>query len=194
MMVEQQELATLLEGVEGWLPLEGAQYLSDCARQAEQAIVEIGAFRGRSTISLCHGIHQSRQGGQVYSIEPHLKFTGAFGGEFGPQDREIYFKNLHESGLAKYAALVGLTSVEAAEGWSRKIDVLFIDGDHRYEAVKSDVDSWVPHMTIGGLVVFDDTYIPDSGPLLVFHQLLETGRFEEVEAEGKLRSLRVKSA
>lgn len=189
-MIERCRLEQLLEGVEGWLPLEDAWYLCECATRASAAIVEIGAYRGRSTISLGHGAAQSQARPTVYSIEPHAEFTGIFGGRFGPQDREAYFRNLLNADLVKSVALVNLASRAAAAGWGCPIDLLFIDGDHRYEAVSEDVRLWVPHVARNGIIVFDDTFIPDSGPLRVFHELTDSGRYEEVEAAGKLRSLR----
>jgi len=38
----------------------------------------------------------------------------------------------------------------------RPIDFLFIDGDHRYEGVKRDWESWEPLVRPGGLVAFHD--------------------------------------
>lgn len=42
--------------------------------------------------------------------------------------------------------------------WDRnkKIDLLIIDADHSYEAVKSDLLAWLPHLCLGGLVFFHD--------------------------------------
>jgi hypothetical protein len=60
-MTEQsnKRLEDLLEGVEGWLPLEDARYLCELAREAPADIVEIGCYRGRSTIALSLGASQS---------------------------------------------------------------------------------------------------------------------------------------
>lgn len=38
----------------------------------------------------------------------------------------------------------------------RKIDLLFIDGDHRYEGVKRDFELYRPLVATGGLIVFHD--------------------------------------
>lgn len=39
---------------------------------------------------------------------------------------------------------------------SRRIDVIFIDGDHTYEGCKADIDVWYPHMAKGGVMLFHD--------------------------------------
>lgn len=44
--------------------------------------------------------------------------------------------------------------VEALGG--RKLDLLFIDGDHSYEGVKSDFEKYAPLVASGGMIVFHD--------------------------------------
>ncbi len=44
----------------------------------------------------------------------------------------------------------------------RRIDVLFIDGDHRYEGVKQDFLSYRPFVSEGGLILFHDI-VEDHG-------------------------------
>jgi hypothetical protein len=38
---------------------------------------------------------------------------------------------------------------------------LFIDGDHRYEAVRADFAAWQPHLAPGAIVAFDDSDFAD---------------------------------
>lgn len=45
---------------------------------------------------------------------------------------------------------------DVVKKWKRKIDVLFIDGDHSYEAVKKDWEAWSPFVKKGGTVFFHD--------------------------------------
>lgn len=49
-----------------------------------------------------------------------------------------------------------MRSDEAARGWSRPIDFLFIDGDHAYESVRRDFEHWSPHLTPTGVLAFHD--------------------------------------
>ena len=48
------------------------------------------------------------------------------------------------------------TSQAAAVTWKREIDFLYVDGDHRYEAVVSDIRAFVPFVRHGGLLAFHD--------------------------------------
>lgn len=47
-------------------------------------------------------------------------------------------------------------SQEVAKSWDREIALLFIDGDHYYEGVKKDIESWYPHVKPGGIILFHD--------------------------------------
>ena len=35
--------------------------------------------------------------------------------------------------------------------------MLWIDGDHTYDAVRQDIDDWTPFVAIGGFAAFHDT-------------------------------------
>lgn len=186
-----QSLTDLLNDVEGWLPLPDAEFLAEQASKSTGNIVEIGSYRGRSTIALAYGLEQS--GGDdtsLYAIEPHAKSVGIHGGQFGPPDREAFFRNLLNAGLVQRVALVNLTSEQAVSAWSQDIGLLFIDGDHSYDAVAKDAWAWVPFLRSGALVIFDDARDPEDGPSRVIQELLDSGDFEPAINTDKLRALR----
>jgi cephalosporin hydroxylase len=60
--------------------------------------------------------------------------------------RTIEVKNLVVDTLNKFIFL----------GFSNKIDLLFIDGDHSFNAVISDFNMYSDLVAIGGYIVFDD--------------------------------------
>jgi hypothetical protein len=43
-----------------------------------------------------------------------------------------------------------------AQKFNQKIDLLFLDGNHSYEAVKADVAAWFPKLNVNALVAFHD--------------------------------------
>jgi predicted O-methyltransferase YrrM len=183
-----RDLEVLLDGVEGWLSLPEVRFLSALAKDALADIVEIGCYRGRSTIALSWGAVES--GRLVHSVDPHQPTTGVYGGKFGPADREAYYRNMLASGMAQRAALINLTSEQAGRSWHGPIGLLFLDGDHRYEAVRRDIDVWVPHLVAGGVVVFDDASDPDGGPSKVIGELVGGGAYLSIATVGKIHALR----
>lgn len=55
------------------------------------------------------------------------------------------------------ARVVREASVEASAGFERdSLDFVFVDGDHRYEAVTADLAAWWPKVKLGGVMAGDD--------------------------------------
>lgn len=53
--------------------------------------------------------------------------------------------------------------ISLANSWNDKIDLLHIDGGHRYEDVSSDYNSWKPHLHENSVVLFHDVeHFPDT--------------------------------
>lgn len=50
----------------------------------------------------------------------------------------------------------------------RSVDLLFIDGDHRYEAVKKDYEMYSPLVQAGGFIVFHDVILKDHPEVEVY--------------------------
>ena len=178
-----QALKTVF-GIEGQISKQECELLFELASQVTSGcIVEIGSFRGRSTVALGLG-SLSKGGVPVYAIDPHESFTGVLGHRFGPQDRTAFFQNILRAGVSEVVRLVNLPSAAAARTWDQPISLLWIDGDHRYEAVRQDVHGWEPFLVIGGMVAFDDSIKPELGPFQVIGELLRSGRFVRVRQVG----------
>lgn len=176
--------------VEGWLSRDEAELLYRAARSAVAgAIVEIGAYRGRSTLALALG---SRDGAglTVYSVDPHRPWTGPGGGEYGPADREAFYRNVLAAGVAAWSRLVGLQSLEAARAIDGPLSLLFIDGDHTDQAVMQDVRAWAPKLAADGLLLMDDVSDSFTGPRRAVDRLLLEGWTQACEPVGKVVVLR----
>ena len=74
--------------------------------------------------------------------------------------------------IRSFVQLIHKPSLVAVEGWANKIGLLWIDGDHRYEAVNADFYRWEPYVVDGGIVVFHDTYSWEGVRRLVDNELL----------------------
>lgn len=169
-----------------------AQLLYSLARKVDTgAIVEIGSFRGRSTVALALG---SRSGHRapVYAVEPHEQFQQhPKAPQFGPKDRAAFFRTMLRTRCYRDVRLVNLSSEEVAPGWNRPVALLWIDGDHSPVGVRRDLHCWWPHLEDGAVVAFDDSVEPDSGPGLVIAEEIEAGRLEREASVGKVSVLRV---
>ena len=81
-------------------------------------------------------------------------------------------------------------SQDVGRSWSGgPVDLVFIDGDHSYEACREDWQVWHPHIRVGGVIAFHDARGPrgSAGPTRVVAELFrerpawEWGIVEEVD-------------
>lgn len=177
------------------MAVDGMTHADEClllmtlaSRVRAGVIVEIGSYRGRSTIALAAGAARG-WAPQVYAVEPHGDFIGVLGGRFGPADRTAFEANVARSPHGHLIHLVSATSQVAARVWSREIGLLWIDGDHRYDAVRRDFELWSPFLGSDAHVAFDDSTVPGIGPHAVVEEILATGRYVRREVVGKITVL-----
>lgn len=151
----------------------------------EGCIVEVGSYRGRSTVALGRGSIDGG-GAPVYAIEPHEPFTGVLGGRFGPEDRGAFYEAMLRTGCCRAVRLVNLSTERVVGAWEKPVALLWIDGDHTYEGVRRDFDCWAPHLTATAQVAFDDATNPKLGPHRLIRELIEGGSFRQTAAVGKV--------
>ena len=164
------------------LRLDEGAYLYRLVHELQpETTVEIGRFRGGSTFLLAAAV----ESGVVHSYDLALR-QGRDGAEL---DRQLTGA-LERYGLADRVRLHVEDSRTAAPP-STSVDLLFIDGDHREEAVRADFEHWSPVVRPRGHVLFHDAVdAPDfaapfaTGPAHVVAQVNED--FERLQAVGSL--------
>jgi hypothetical protein len=151
-----------IEPVPGWLTAAQARRLWDAAGslRAPAQIVEIGSFRGRSTIVLALA---AADGVHVVAIDPHL------GGDRGPQeygdrpdvgeaDHEAFAANLRLAGVAGRVRHVRRFSQEALDDVGGEIALLYVDGAHRFVPARGDLRRWGSRVPVGGRLLVHDSF------------------------------------
>jgi hypothetical protein len=147
-------------------------------------VVEIGSYRGNSTISLARGAAAGNRV-RVYAIDPHVHFIGPKGGVYGPADQAALYRNVTKHGVGELVAVVCLPSRAAARAWTcRSVGLLWIDGDHRYESVRLDLDCWYPHVVPGGTIAFHDS--DDEGVCRAIGEAIDARKLKPLGREGGL--------
>lgn len=161
--------------IEGYLKKQEAECLVENAKNAKKGgvIVEIGSYRGRSTCALAIGTKATNKM-PVYAIEPHEQFIGEYGGVYNSNDRQEFFKNILKLGHTDIVRLVNVPSHTIVKCWDKKISFLWIDGDHRYTAVKKDLLSWSKFIIRGGKIALHDSSEKESGPYKAIQGLIKT--------------------
>jgi hypothetical protein len=140
--------------------------------------VEIGSFKGRSTVGLAAlAAHYGL--GPIVSIDPHSapSVTDPDLGE-QPSSFDDFLKALEQSATQEQVEVHRAASRDVSPGWKRPIRFLWIDGDHTYSGAKSDFDMFLPHVVNGGIVALHDTLHEFEGPIRVFvEEMLRSDRF-----------------
>jgi predicted O-methyltransferase YrrM len=174
---------------------EGHALSNYAASVKDGCIVEIGTFRGKSAICLAHGVVRadSVKKARIFCIDPHEPFVGVLGGQFGPKDRGEFYRIMLESGYFSNVALINLPSKQVSEGWQEPVGFLFIDGDHRYEAVREDFIAWQGFVSKGGIIAFDDTEPRELGPLRLVEEIVASRKFKLIDKVGKITFIRKES-
>jgi len=134
------------------------------------AIVEIGSFKGRSTVMLAK-VSQRYSLGSIVAIDPHnfnsveLKEhrTSSDASSF-----EEFAENLEAAGVSGIVDIRRALSTAVIPEWNSPIRLLWIDGDHTYQGAKADFDGFVPHLVPHGVVAFHDALHDFPGPIRVF--------------------------
>lgn len=171
-MIDITALNHLLEGVEGFLHPDEPAFLANLAAQVEpgHAIVEIGSYRGRSTIALAYG---APDGVIVYAVDPHEEHE-AGGYPFGMADNQAFMENVSRVKLGHKIRVINLNSLSALEAWrpvSHPIGLIFVDGAHDYRRVLGDVQEWQYWMSPGGLLAMHDSAGTWADPTRVADEL-----------------------
>ena len=164
------------------------RYARDAGRHGSGTVVEIGAYRGGSTIALARGICDAGHG-KVVSIDPHCQAVGIYGGTFSEADHAIYLNNLEQFGVDPWVEHRCMDYNAAAENWTSVIDLLWIDGDHSYAGVSIDIERWIPLVADQGIVIFDDVE-PGSEVEGAIRDHVSFARFRLVERVGRVLVLR----
>jgi hypothetical protein len=179
-----------IDGVDGWLTEGQARALYGLAERcpAGGRIVEIGSFRGRSTIVLASAADPSIA---VVAIDPHA------GNDRGPQELEGYeeeaeddhvtfLANLASAGVGSRVRHVRQLSHDALGDLPGSIDVLYIDGAHRYGPASEDIRTWGRKVDDGGSLAIHDSFSSVGVTLAIWRSLVLGRRFRYLGRVGSL--------
>jgi predicted O-methyltransferase YrrM len=148
--------------VEGWMTDAQARRLWDRAGDVSPGgrIVEIGSFRGRSTIVLARA---AAAGVDVVAIDPHAgtdrgpqEITTT--GDQGDQDHQAFLANLARARVDDRVRYVRQPSSAAAAEIAGPIALLYIDGAHRFAPARADLRDWGARVAPGGTLLVHDSF------------------------------------
>ncbi len=180
--------------VQGWMTEAQAQRLWDRAKELTPPaqVVEIGSYQGRSAIVFGRAV---APGVSVVAIDPHA------GNDRGPQqieaepdegqaDHEAFLANLAAAGVEDTVRHVRIPSQEAHGAVEGEVDVLYIDGAHRYVPARDDIRDWGARVREGGTLLIHDSFSSVGVTLALVTQLFFSSRYRYVGRSGSMTEYR----
>ena len=177
----------MTDEIEGWLTEAQAERLRACAarERPEGAVVEIGSFRGRSTVVL------ARAAGAVIAIDPHA------GSDRGPQeieaeaergdaDHAAFLGNLAAAGVADRVVHVRKFSSDALGDVAGPVSLLYVDGAHRFDPARADLAGWGGRVRPGGTMLVHDAFSSIGVTLALLFVCAGSRRWRYVGRTGSL--------
>lgn len=145
------------QSIEGWFNMENEylELLEQCPDGG--TFVELGCFKGKSTSFIVTEIINRHRIVEFIAVD---SFEGATNSNDnkeveaykGISDIEIDFDRNTKLISGNFSKVKSLSHESAKLFDDGSIDILFIDAGHGHEAVKKDIESWMPKMKKGGII------------------------------------------
>ncbi len=123
-----------------------------------QAVVaEIGSWKGCST-----SIIATASGGIVHAIDTWKGSARTWLAEKARNEDvyKVFEDNMIRLGVWNHIRPMKMSSQEAVLKFEdESLDMVFLDADHHYEAVKEDIPVWLPKVKKGGILVGHDAEV-----------------------------------
>lgn len=165
-----EDLLEQITDVEGFLSANESRFLALLAAvpTTQGEILEIGSFKGRSTVILARS---SELAGDAFinAVDPMnapSETDPSLGGD--TSSYPDFKKNLERHGVTERVRHHKMLSTELAGTWDRPLRLLWIDGDHTHKGTKLDLDSFLPFLSDGAIVAMHDVLHEFEGGIRVF--------------------------
>ncbi len=167
-------LRDAIEPIHGWWQPESGVKLYNLVKASKLDVLELGAWCGRSTAWIAAALEARADGHFVTSVDTWEGTPGeaihdaliselVAAGYAKDNDPlyELFKENLRSLGLFSRVTAMQFNTVDYGlsiqdDPWPGDYDVLLIDADHTYDAVKHDFETFAPRMPVGSHIIFDD--------------------------------------
>jgi predicted O-methyltransferase YrrM len=175
----------------GSFPERAYLYQLACDAPADAQVIEVGSWMGASTCFLAGGLKGPRA--KIFAVDNFqgLSTCGEDAAWYNRHFRRLGAKSTLDIFKANFAALgfaaksepVVSDSLAAAQALAAKrgtVDLVFIDGDHSYDACAADIAAWTPFVKRGGVIAFHDFGSRADGVTRAIFEAVKAGHFTEI--------------
>ena len=166
--MEDRDILKIVQGIDGWVMQYELQILIKYASKINNGIIlDIGTAMGRSSVTLALAsptstIHTIDDYNNWYTREERTESLM----EFQMRHNKLIvsgledFDRINKTDLTKRINFIIDDSRKYV--WNNgEIDLLFIDGGHSYDTVKSDYERFSPFVKKGGVIICHDYNMPE---------------------------------
>lgn len=158
---------------------------------ADQEIVELGVYQGRTALMMAWGARQGH-GAHLTAVDAWDLEGNTYGPPFNTDGSRRWAAHWVQSlGYSRSILLVQGFATDVAERWvttpdligygNKPIGLLFVDDDHSYEGARAAIESWAPHLAPDARIAVDDYGHPDwPGVKQAVDKLVEEGFLTDV--------------
>jgi hypothetical protein len=175
----------------GYLSEREARFVMAAAAlaPAEGKNLEIGSFKGRSTVGIAY-VTRELGLGKVFAVDPHTSPASTdpdLRSRGQTTSYDDFIANLQAAGVLDRVEIKRAYSHDLAREWKDPIRFLWIDGDHTYEGAKADIDMFKPFLSDGAVVAMHDVLGTFEGALRVFvEEVLDSDDFGPAGFSGSI--------
>ena len=156
--------------VEGYLTVKERALLTLFASYptAPGAVLEIGAFKGLSTVLLASALRSTKDP-VLHSCDPWAA-PGVANQDLRTDEStyQSFLANLKKAGVSSQVRVHRSFSHALAKIWRESLRFLWIDGDHSAAGTEQDYDDFAEYVVPRGIVAFHDVLHLPPGPSMTF--------------------------
>ena len=205
-----EEALEKCEQVSGWIRPKERVLLYELAFKCGGNVVEIGSWKGKSTVIMAQALKDRNDGSVLYAVDPFEKppemssiapeydlWTQQSQGEHYTE----FLENIKRQEVEEFVVPIKAMSEKAVEVYKEKynqpVGFLFIDGCHFVDYVQKDFDLWSPFVSIGGYVGFHDAWdrnedFDQSAAIVAKREIKDSPRFEHGQVNSLVYGKRLK--
>ena len=154
------------DGVQGWNGLHDV-FKKVFSYDAENIIIDVGVWKGQSTISLAQNLKDRGLNGVVIAVDTFLGSPEHWNREHNffqrihgmPDLYQTFMSNVFRAGLTDYIVPLAQTSTTAAavlKSRGIRAGIVHIDAAHEYREVLNDMNDYWPIVEQDGFLIGDD--------------------------------------
>lgn len=165
-----ESLLKEVETVEGYLAPNEMRFLALMAAYPTAAgeVLEIGSFKGKSTIILAKSAALAGDA-KINAVDPLTAPAETDPDLRGDESSlEDFQNNIKTHEVADKIEFYQTFSHELAKTWNKPLRLLWIDGDHTYKGTKLDFEGFAAHLSDGAIVAIHDVLHEFDGGIRVF--------------------------